>query len=150
MQCGELFKNAWKKKRMKKADKESFIKVFDNMPFDKMIWHLKGYQNINPRSSQTVIEEDKERLKILTKLIKTRYKYGQRTGLFDMNSREALIGDRVFFYNTEGERKEHIISWDDLNKCLTFGNMPYLTIMESGFYQSSINGKKHLDFWIIN
>jgi hypothetical protein len=74
---------------------------------------------------------------------------GQEIELFDLSGRKAKIGDYIEFATTEGNVLRHKIIWDAKLLCVSIGGFPYSRLMDSGYIQSAIVGKKHLDFNIL-
>jgi hypothetical protein len=75
-------------------------------------------------------------------------KKGDFLPIYDIQGHQAKIGDTVRFV-AETKVMEKEIIWDEEHLCVSFGNLSFERIRNSGYFQSSTSGKKYLDFEIL-
>ena len=77
-------------------------------------------------------------------------KVGILLPLFDLNGKQAKIGDRIRYSTTDGKIVDNFhFNWDEKNLCVCIGIFPFFKILESAFIQSVRPGKGNFDFEII-
>ena len=59
-------------------------------------------------------------------------------GLLDESGCQLLIGDWVWWEDTEGKRHEGQLLWCPEKMCVTVGRMEYWRLVESGYFQTKL------------